>query len=320
MSEMPPTIGIFHPEPKSILSIVRAAVPDAEIRICTRWDAIEEIVHDVEVLLAFKFGFLPFPRASILGAAGLKWVQLASAGVDHICPFDPTKITVTNGSGVHGDIISQYVFGMLSHFVWNVPRLLEQQQDRQWDRYPVTSLQGKTLGIVGLGSIGQTLARYGRVYGMRVIGTRRSGRLVEGVDYTYGPDGLPEVMERSDVVVVSTPLTKETRGLIGAVELALMSPHSYLVSISRGGIIDEDALVAALREGRPAHAILDVFDEEPLPPESPFWELPNTLVTPHISGELGDWAAAVADLFVENLRRYTASRPLRNVVDPELGY
>lgn len=317
---MEPVIGIYHPTPEELLPAIRAAAPAADIRLCSEREALDDILQDVEVLLAFKFGFHPFPREQILAAPRLQWVQLASAGVDHILPFDPERMRVTNGSGVHGDIISQFVFGALAHLMWDFPRLVRQQTERRWSRYPVPSLVGKTMGIVGIGSIGMSLARHAHAYGMRVIGTRRSGRAVDGVDRTWGPDGLPSVLEGSDIVVVATPLTPETRDLMGAAELGRMRRGAYLVAISRGGVVNEPALLDVLDEGRLAGAVLDVFTEEPLPPESPFWDMPNVLVTPHISGERMDWSAAVADLFVDNLARYRASEPLRNLVDPDLGY
>lgn len=313
-------IGIFHPEPDGFLPLIRAVAPDAELRVCMKWDGLDAILGDTEVLLAFKFGFQPFPRDAILRAPCLKWVQLASAGVDHMLPFDSATLTVTNGSGLHGEIIAQFVFGALAQVMWDFPRLLRQQAAHRWDRYPVSSLSGKTMGIIGIGSIGVCLARYARTNGMRVIGTRRSGESVEGVDQTYSPDGIDEVLRQSDVVVVATPLTAETRNLLSTAELDLMRQTAYLVAISRGGVVNESALLDALKRGQLAGAVLDVFTEEPLPAESPFWDLPNVMVTPHIAGELGDWPMAVARLFADNLERYLASEPLRNVVDPRLGY
>jgi phosphoglycerate dehydrogenase-like enzyme len=313
-------VGVYHSAPGPLLPLIREAAPEADVRVCTTSDGIAGILDDVEVLLAFKFGFKPFPRDAILAAPRLKWVQLASAGVDHMLPFDPARLLVTNGSGLHGEIISQFVFGALAQLTWDFPRLLRQQAAHRWERYPVASLSGKTMGILGIGSIGACLARYARVYGMRVIGTRRSGLPAEGVARTYLPDATTEVLSRSDVVVVATPLTAETRNLVGAVELAAMPRSAYLVVISRGGVVSEPALVDALRQGQLAGAVLDVFTEEPLPADSPFWDLPNAIVTPHISGELSDWPVAVARLFADNLKRYLAAEPLRNLVDPQRGY
>jgi phosphoglycerate dehydrogenase-like enzyme len=227
---------------------------------------------------------------------------------------------VTNGSGLHGDIISQFVFGALGQLMWDFPRLLRQQAAHRWERYPVPSLSGKTMGILGVGRIGVCLARYASVYGMRVIGTRRSGAPVAGVARTYAPGATVELLRQSDVVVVATPLTAETRNLLGAAELAALKRSAYLVAISRGGVVNEPALADALRRGQLAGAVLDVFTEEPLPVDSPFWDLPNVIVTPHIAGELGDWPLAVGRLFADNLKRYLAAEPLRNVVDPQRGY
>lgn len=169
-----PRIGVYHPSPEHFLELIERVAQEATIRVCTEWDRIDEMVEEVDILLAFKFGFRPFPREMIVSASDLKWVQLSSAGIDHICPFDPEKLTVTNGSGVHGNLMSQYVFGALAHFMWDFPRLVLQQKERTWKRYPVRSLEGMTMAILGLGSIGRALARHAEAYEMRVVGTMRS--------------------------------------------------------------------------------------------------------------------------------------------------
>ena len=315
-----PIVGVYDRFPEPYLPMLRKTVPDSNLHLCTRWDRLDQIVDEIDVLLAFKLSGKPFPRETILSAPSIKWVQLASAGIDHITPFDQSKLVVTNASGIHGDIMSQYVVGALVYMLWDFPRLADQQRSRQWEPFTVPSLARRTMGIIGAGNVGSTIGRRAKAFGMRVIGTRRSGRPVKGFDRVYGPEGMLTVLAESDVVVLSLPLTSETKKLIGRSELNHMRPTAYLVNVSRGGIVDEAALLDLLENRSIAGAILDVFEQEPLPPENPFWSLPNVLVTPHTSSESENWAVAIVRLFRDNLRRWINHEPLRNVVDPTLGY
>ena len=315
-----PVVGIYHRTPEPYLGLVRELVPESHLRVCTAPAALGEILPELDVLLAFKFGFRPFPRDEILSAPRLRWVQLASAGIDHMVPYDPGRLIVTNASGIHGAIMSEYVIGMLIHVRWNVARLVEQQKARQWERYAVPALAGRTLGVVGTGQVGAAIASRARAFGMRTLGVRRSGAPLEGFDEIFGPGGLQRLFAESDAVVLALPLTNETRHVIGARELQALRPSAYLINVSRGGIVDEDALIEVLRDGCIAGAILDVFEEEPLPPGSPFWTLPNVVVTPHISSELDGWQVELARIFCRNLRHWMNHEPLENVVDPAAGY
>jgi phosphoglycerate dehydrogenase-like enzyme len=281
---------------------------------------LDGILPELDVLLAFKFGFRRFPRDEIVRAPRLRWVQLASAGIDHMVPYDPRRLIVTNASGIHGAIMSEYVIGMLVHLRWNVARLLEQQKAKHWERYAVPSLAGRTLGVVGTGHVGATIASRARAFGMRTLGVRRSGAPLEGFDRIFGPDGLERVFAESDAVVLALPLTQQTRHVIGARALQALRPSAFLMNVSRGGIVDEKALIELLRERRIAGAVLDVFEDEPLSPGSPFWTLPNVVVTPHISSELDGWQVELARIFCRNLRHWMNDEPLENVVDPAAGY
>lgn len=315
-----PIVGVYHDNPDPFLPILRDVLPERQLRICTRWDGLPGIIGDVDVLLAFKFGNRPFPRQVILEAPRLKWVQLASAGVDHITPFDPERLVVTNASGIHGDTMAEFVIATLLRWTWDFPRLVRQHRDRTWERYFVPGLAGRTMGVLGLGHVGTTIGRRAAAFGMRVHGTRRSGRPVEGIERVYGPDRTDTVLAESDVVVISLPLTAMTRGGIGTAQLRCLKPTAYLINVSRGGIVDEPALIDLLEQGAIAGAVLDVFQQEPLPPDSRFWSLPNTLVTPHISSEFERWPDAVARKFVRNLTRWIRREPLEKVVDPVAGY
>jgi phosphoglycerate dehydrogenase-like enzyme len=205
--------------------------------------------------------------------------------------------------------------------------LREFQVERRWPRdhwseYAGAELAGKTLAIPGYGSIGRQLARVALAMDMEVVGTRRTVRaptLEDGVA-VYPPEAQSELMARADFVVVCLPLTPETRGAIGEAELRCMKPSSYLIAVGRGRVIDEDALLRCLREGWIAGAALDVFAQRPLPPESPFFDLPNVILTPHMSGISANYYERMVALFCDNLGRYLAGEPLLSIVDKEKGY
>jgi len=280
---------------------------------------------DAEVLLCFQ---LPGPLSE---AKRLRWIQLVSAGAEHVLEagVEATEITVTTASGIHGTAMAEYTLGVMVMLARRMPLILRESERHQWKPSPLRTyygdeLWGKTLGIVGLGAIGRRVATVARCLGMRVVGLRRSGG-AEGlepglVDRVFGPDGLLELLAESDFVLVAVPLTAETRGLIGERELRAMKRGAYLINVARGRIVDEGALARALREGWIAGGAFDVFAEEPLPPDSEIWELPNLIVTPHMAGGTMPYLDRALELFQENLRRYLAGEPLMNVLDKERGY
>jgi phosphoglycerate dehydrogenase-like enzyme len=205
-----------------------------------------------------------------------------------------------------------------------MPRVVADQRAHRWERFAGEHIRGRTLGVVGLGRVGREVARLARAAGMRVVAIRRStggaGTVAEGVDALYGSAQLPLLLAESDYVALTVPLTTETAGLIGEAELLAMKPGAVLVNVSRGAVVDESALIRVLQAGHLRGAALDVFAVEPLPPESPLWDLPNVLVTPHSMSTAVGENALVVDLFCDNLRRYLAGEPLRNVFDRARGY
>jgi glyoxylate/hydroxypyruvate reductase A len=192
------------------------------------------------------------------------------------------------------------------------------QRARRWEPLTPALLRGKTLGVVGVGSIGRVIAQVGRAFQMRTLGLSRTGRRIPEVDKVYRRPAFHEFLAASDYVVLVVPLTPETRGILGEPELHAMRPEAWLVNLGRGSLIQEPALVRALQERWIAGAVLDVFSEEPLPSEHPFWALPNVVVTPHISGP--SMPEEIAPIFNENLRRFLTGRPLRGRVDIRRGY
>jgi D-2-hydroxyacid dehydrogenase (NADP+) len=246
----------------------------------------------------------------------LRWFHSFAAGVDHPAfrALLERGVTVTNSPGGSSPAIAQYVIGMMLRVTKRMDAWAESQRERRWAPIPTEELTGKTLGIVGVGHIGQEVARLAQAFGMHVVGCRRSRRRTRCVDELVPPERLPDLLARADFVVLAVPLTSATEGLIGEPELRAMRDDAWLINVSRGRVVDESALVRALRDGTIGGACLDVFNQEPLPPESELWSLPNAIVTPHNSGWSPLNRDRVAEIFLDNLRRYAWGRPLRNVV------
>jgi len=258
-------------------------------------------------------------------APRLRWIQLTSAGADRLLGsgFIEEGVTVTTVSGLHATPIGEYVLSVMLMFAKGAPAAMRAQRERRWLRYMPRELHGKTVGVVGMGHIGGEVARLSKAFGCGVVATRRSAAGTSSGEYCdelLPASELRHLLEASDYVVVCVPLTAETRGLIGEEELRAMKPSAVIINIARGPVIVEEALVRALREGWIGGAGLDVFEREPLPEESPLWEMENVVITPHISGGTEIYNERAVGIFTENLRRHLAGEPLQNVVDPARGY
>jgi D-2-hydroxyacid dehydrogenase (NADP+) len=282
----------------------------------------QKALRPAEILLSWSL----LPPDLTERAPNLRWVQVISAGVDRLLSSGllQSGVTLTTASGVHATPIGECVLGMMIMQAKGWPGLFRAQARREWTRFWPRVLSGQTVGIVGLGSIGREVARLAKTFGMRVLGVRRSGAPVESGDYLvdemFGPLDLLKVLAESDYVVLALPLTEETHHVIGELALRSMKPSAYLINISRGAVIDEAALVRALKEGEIAGAGLDVFESEPLPPESELWDMENVIISPHIAGGTPVYMEQAVEIFCDNLRRYLADEPLRNVVDRQRGY
>jgi len=291
---------------------------DPEVR------ALSAALRRAEIVVA---GFETPPELPEL-APQMRWLHTPFAGVERL--FELGLIgrgyLVTNGSGPAAKPIAEWVMMMLLMFAKRQPEHFRNQLARAWRRQEGFELTGKTLGIVGLGAIGQEAARLARAFGMRVIGIRRSATAPrensDNADLVLPPAELPRLLAESDFVLLSAPATTETRALIDAEALARMRPGSYLLNVARGTLVDEAALIAALESGHLAGAALDVFVHEPLPSDSPLWSLPNVIITPHDSPASQFFPQRVIDLFISNLRAYLAGEHTRmaNIVTPERGY
>lgn len=255
-------------------------------------------------------------------APRLRWIHTLTAGVEQwlASPDLPAGAVLTCSRGVHRLSMPEHVLAALFLAAKDLAGIVLDQRERRWRRRVNDTLAGKTLGILGLGTIGAELAGKAAGLEMRVIGTRRSGGAVPHVERVYGPDGTADVLEQSDFVVLLLPSTRETRGLIEAKALAAMKPGAWLLNFARGDLVVEADLVAAVSAGRIAGAVLDVFAEEPLPAGSPLWTTPGIVIFPHVGGLHPRRDELVAGLWVENLRRFGADEPQLHVVDRVRGY
>lgn len=270
------------------------------------------------------FGF-NLPSDLIRRAPGLKWIQLISAGVDRYLTDEVrnSRVTMTSVRGMHAVTISEFVLCEMLMFAKHMPQLFLEKQSRQWKPVTPNVLRGKTVGIVGMGGIGRETARLCRAFGMKVMATYRSARSTSRakyVDEVYQTGSMTDMFRQCDFVVLSLPLTHETKGMIGEHELRSMKPTAYLINISRGRIVDEEALVRALEEGRIAGAGLDVFETEPLPVDSRLWGFPNVILSPHIAGGMDDYIEQSTEIFCENLKRYISGKRLLRMVNKQEGY
>lgn len=270
--------------------------------------------------------FIGWPADDFLAAATkLRWIQLASAGVDRYvrdARLRERGILLTNASGVFGPCIAEHVMGLLLGFSRGIANCVRQQLEHKWG-HPggVFELVGKTLLVVGLGDIGREVAVRAGAFGMNVIGVKRSmGPKPPQVQSLHTIDELDALLPKADVVVISLPLTAGTRGLFDRKRLGRLKKSAIIINIGRGAIIDEAAMIERLQAGELGGAGLDVFEKEPLPPTSPLWDLPNVIVSPHLSGRTPAYRERFAEIVCDNLRRFVSGEPMRNVVDWERGY
>jgi phosphoglycerate dehydrogenase-like enzyme len=262
----------------------------------------------------------------ILPLAGrVRWIHCLWTGVEGILTSEMLNhaAILTNGRGVFRWPLADWTIGVMLYFAFDFRRVIQQQEQRVWEPFIGNSLHGNTLGIIGYGSIGQAVAERARGFGVEIAALRRRPELLEGdslVDHAYGPGQLRELMTASDYVLLVTPLTPQTRGMIGEAEIAAMQSTAVLINIGRGPVIDEQALIRALESRRIRGAALDVFNTEPLPSDHPFWRMPNVLLSPHTADRVEGFLGPAFDCFLDNLDRFQHGQPLLNVVDKNAGY
>ncbi len=302
------------------IDAIRANHPDlSDLRITVGYDG-DVFAHEMQtanVLMGWRFD-----KATARSAPNLRWVHAHGAGVNHLMPLDwlPSGAVLTNSRGVHGEKADEYTIMALLMLNNRVPESMTNQRNARWEQVFSSSIVGKTVLIIGVGHIGGGAAKWADRFGLKVIGIRRSGEPHPHVHEMYRPEALRALLPRADFVLVTTPSTGATKHLLGRDELALMKDGAGLVNYSRADLVDYDALSIELQRGRLA-AILDVFDPEPLPSNSPLWDLPNLIITPHCSSDDADqYTPKTLDLVFRNLKNFRSGRPLLNIVNPELQY
>ena len=280
----------------------------------------QRLLAQAEVLFATRI-----PPDVAKRAPNLRWIQFTSAGVDHL--WNPTlrdaNIIVTSTKGIHGIPMPEFVLSCILMFAKGWPRLLQQQRDHQWSKFMVEEVYGKTLVSIGVGEIGKGIGRLARAFGMRIIGVRRredTQDVPPEMDEIFPMSRLLQVLPRADYVVASLPLTAKTRGCLTEEVFRAMKSSVVFVNVGRGKTVDEQALVRSLREGWIQGAALDVFAGEPLPPDSPLWDVPNLLISPHMGSDTAMYTDRMTEVLYDNLSRYAQGQPLRNVIDPGEGY
>ncbi|HTZ80074.1 MAG TPA: D-2-hydroxyacid dehydrogenase [Stellaceae bacterium] len=281
-------------------------------------DIYAEAMRTAQVLFGWNFDRLDLARK----APHLRWVHAHGAGVSHLMPLDwlPAGAVLTNSRGVHGPRADEYTLMAILMINNNLPRMASNQRAARWEQLFNSSIQGKTLLIVGVGHVGGGAAKWARRLGMRVIGIRRTGRPHPQVHEMHKPAALSTLLPRADIVLITTPHTADTRHLIGRRELDLMKRGAGLVNYSRAQLVDYDALAEKLREGV-LSAVLDVFDPEPLPSSSPLWSLPNLIITPHCSSDDTElYTPKTLDLVCRNIERLIGGKALLNQVSPKFQY
>lgn len=282
-------------------------------------DIFEREIRSADVLFCWQ---IPERERLAERAPRLRWVHIHGAGVSHVMPLDwlPPGAVLTNSRGIHGQRATEYGFMAILMLNNRLPEMLSDQRKKQWKQLFNSSLEGKTLLVLGVGHIGGGIAQWARRAGMYVIGIRRTGKSHRQVHEMHRPERLHDLLPRADFLLVSTPHTPETHHMIGKAELDLMKPGAGLVNYSRANLVDYDALQRRLRR-REMSAVLDVFDPEPLPPSSPLWDTPNLVITTHSSSDDTEaYTPKTLDLVLSNMERFLEGRPLRNRVSRTRQY
>jgi len=312
-------ILVYFPFTPEQLAGLREVAGGHEVLHATTDEEGVRLVPDATALLGH------FPPPVFAAAKELRWIQSFSAGMDNFLypAVIESDVMVTNMAGIYASQGAEHAWAMLLALARGIPRFVRAQDRREWHRSPIVEVTGGTLGIIGMGGFGQEMARRAAGYDMTVIAV--DPVLTEappGVAELKKPtrEALLDLLSRSDAVMIACPKIPETLNLISREELAAMKPGAFLIGVTRGGIVDEEALADALRSGHLGGAGLDVFSREPLPPESPLWELENLIITSHVAGASQRRPQRTYDFFRENLRRFVAGEPLLNVVDKKRGF
>jgi phosphoglycerate dehydrogenase-like enzyme len=298
--------------------------PDIDVIVSNDVTKVRESAAQADVIVNGT-SHPPLLSAAIPPARRARWIHSLWTGVDNVlCPeLLASPLPLTNGRGVFRRPLAEWTIGAMLYFAYRMRRMIRQQQAGVWEAFTTEEIQGKTLGIVGYGGIGSTAAELARALGMRIVALRRRPELFQQdglVDQSFAPAEINRLMATSDYVLLAAPLTEETRGMIGAPQIAAMKPSGVLINVGRGAVVDEPALLEALATKKIRGAALDVFTVEPLPAGHSFYRLENVLLSPHTADHIQDFVHLAVECFLENLRRFQAGQPLLNLVDKHAGY
>jgi phosphoglycerate dehydrogenase-like enzyme len=301
---------------------IESVLESVSVRFAMSASELEGVLEGADALFVWNFRSTEL-RDVWHRADKLRWVHVAGAGVDAVLFPDlvESTVSVTNSRGIFDRSIAEYVLGLMLIFAKDFRQTIELQQQKKWVHRESEMLAGKKVLVVGAGSIGRTIARLTRCAGMEVEAVARTARSSdEDFGRVYASEDLDEALPGADFVVIAAPLTAQTEGMFGAAQFDQMKSSSRLINVGRGPIVDQPALVEALRSEKIAGAALDVFQEEPLREDSPLWNMPQVIASPHMSGDFIGWLEALGELFLENFERWRRGEELLNVVDKEKGY
>ena len=321
-------VGVISPAPawvmpRSFVDQLRRDFPQHTFLDAWDRDALRRVLPEADA------AFTPFvDRDAFASASRLRWVQSPAVGVGSLMfpELLASPVVITSARGIRARSIAEHVLGVTIALARRLPAARRAQAAHRGVQDEVETearaLQGQRMGLVGLGAIGLELVKIAAPFGFRISAIRRraGGPPPDGVEAVWTPDRLPDLLSQSDVVVLAAPHTPETKRLIGRPQLDQIKHGALLVNVARGRLVDDEAVVDALGDGRLGGAALDVFTREPLDPSSPYWDLPNVIVTPHTSGAMKDYWTPLVALFADNLRRFEKGEPLLNVVDKVAGY
>jgi glyoxylate/hydroxypyruvate reductase A len=304
---------IYHTESKLHSEIISRRLPELSVHSAIRPEEAIDTIEEAEIIFSWKI-----PDELLKRAKNLIWFASMAAGNEHLVnnPHLPKTVIFTKTT-VYGEMMAEYVFAYLLSSIRDMEKYFKDQKKRVWDPKKPIRLRNKVLGIVGLGSVGKEIAKRGKQFGMEVIGLKRIPEPVENVNQVFGPKDLEKMVPLVDYLIVVLPLTPETNHFIGERELSLLKEGTTLINIGRGKTIDERALTHVLKSGK-IKAVLDVFEEEPLPPESELWDMENVIITPHVSGI--NLPEEICEEFVKNCERWVKGRSLTGRVDRSKGY
>jgi D-2-hydroxyacid dehydrogenase (NADP+) len=300
------------------IDAIKDVLPDTNI-VTTDLEHAGEYIADTDILVTWGWADI---RPLYLAAPKLKWVHALSAGVEKLTfpEIQSSDTILTNSKGIHGIPVSEHVFSLMLAFTRGLNLFIRQQTAGVWNRVPTDEIHEKTIGIVGLGSIGRELAKKAKGLGLDVVAVKREMTTEMFVDKLFKPEQLDEMLAISDFVVVALPLIEETKNLFDMKKFAAMKPSAYFINIARGPIVNENDLAAALEQGLIKGAGLDVFEHEPLPATSPLWQRSDVIITPHVAALSPYYLDRAVKLFIDNLTRFTHGREMLNIVDKVKGY